>query len=68
MDLFNLWLLPLVAFIPLIIGSIWYNPKVFGTAWMQESGMTEEKAKQMNPAKTYGLAVVMAFLLAFFII
>jgi len=34
---------------------------------MKESGMTEEKAKTMNPVKTYGLTLVMAFLIAFFI-
>jgi len=62
------WLALIVASIlPLVTGFIWYNPKVFGTAWMKESGMTMEKAQQMNPAKTYGLAVIMAFLIAFFI-
>lgn len=62
------WLAVIAASIlPLVTGFIWYNPKVFGTAWMKESGMTVEKAKQMNPAKTYGLAVVMAFLIAFFL-
>ena len=62
------WLAVVAASIlPLITGFIWYNPKVFGTVWMKETGMTEEKAKQMNPAKTYGLAVIFAFLLAFFI-
>lgn len=62
------WIALIVAsLLPLVTGFIWYNPKVFGTAWMKETGMTEEKAKQMNPAKTYGLAVVMAFLIAFFI-
>jgi hypothetical protein len=60
------WLAFVVASIlPLVTGFIWYNPKVFGRAWMKESGMTEEKAKNMNPGKTYGLAVVMAFLIAF---
>jgi len=60
------WIAMVVAAIlPLVTGFIWYNPKVFGTAWMKESGMTEEKAKSMNPGKTYGLAVVMAFLIAF---
>ncbi len=53
------------AILPLVTGFIWYNPKVFGAAWMKESGMTMEKAKTMNPLKTYGLAVVLAFLLAF---
>ena len=60
------WLaLVAASILPLVTGFIWYNPKVFGTAWMKESGMTMEKAKQMNPGKTYGLAVVMAFLIAF---
>ncbi|MBT8267486.1 MAG: DUF1761 domain-containing protein [Bacteroidia bacterium] len=60
------WLAIIAASIlPLVTGFIWYNPKVFGTVWMKESGMTMEKAQQMNPAKTYGLAVVMAFLIAF---
>lgn len=60
------WIALIVAsLIPLVTGFIWYNPKVFGTAWMKETGMTEEKAKGMNPGKTYGLAVVFAFLIAF---
>ena len=25
----------------LVVGFIWYNPKVFGTIWMKEIGMTE---------------------------
>lgn len=62
------WLALIVASIlPLATGFLWYGP-LFGKAWMKESGMTEEKAKQMNPAKTYGLAVVFAFLIAFFIV
>ena len=62
------WLaLVAASILPMVVGFIWYNPKVFGKAWMAETGMTEEKAKQMNPAKTYGLALVMAFLIAFYI-
>ncbi len=52
------------AFSSLIIGFIWYNPKVFGTVWMKESGMTEEKIKMGNPAKIYGLTLLCAFLVA----
>jgi len=59
------WLALIAASIlPLATGFLWYGP-LFGKAWMQESGMTEEKAKSMNPAKTYGLCVVFAFLIAF---
>ena len=49
-----------------VVGFIWYNPKVFGTIWMNEIGMTDEKAKQGNMVKIFGLTFVFAFLLAFF--
>lgn len=49
----------------LIIGAIWYNPKVFGTAWMKAADMTEEKMQGANMAKIFILAFIFAFLLAF---
>ena len=49
-----------------VVGFVWYNPKVFGTIWMNEIGMTEEKAKQGNMAKIFGLTFVFAVMLAFF--
>lgn len=49
----------------LVVGFIWYNPKVFGGIWMRESGMTEEKMKGANMAMIFGLSVVYAFLIAF---
>ncbi|WP_418262148.1 DUF1761 domain-containing protein [Flavobacterium faecale] len=48
----------------LVIGFIWYNPKVFGTIWMQESGMTEEKMKGANMPLIFILSVFYAFLIA----
>ncbi len=48
----------------LVIGFIWYNPKVFGTIWMKESGTTEEKMKGANMALIFGMAVFYAFLIA----
>ena len=48
----------------LVVGFIWYNPKVFGTIWMQESGMTQDKMKGANMALIFGLSVVYAFLIA----
>ena len=49
-----------------VVGFIWYNPKVFGTIWMREIGITEEKARQSNMIKVFGLTFVLAFMLAFF--
>ncbi|GGH37663.1 hypothetical protein IA57_05435 [Mangrovimonas yunxiaonensis] len=48
----------------LVMGAIWYNPKVFGTAWAQAAEMTEEKMKSANMAKIFILAFVFAFMLA----
>ena len=49
----------------LVVGFVWYNPKVFGTIWMNETGMTEEKAKGANMAMIFGMAIVYAFFIAF---
>lgn len=48
----------------LVVGFIWYNPKVFGTAWMKAADMTEEKMKGANMGKIFALALFFAFLLA----
>lgn len=61
----NWLILILSALIPLIVGFVWYNPKVFGTAWMEASGMTEESAKGANMAKIFGITLIMGFLMAF---
>jgi len=55
----------IAALIPMILGFIWYNPKVFGTVWMAASGMTPEKAKSTNMAVVFGVSFLLAFFLAF---
>ncbi|HYD19889.1 MAG TPA: DUF1761 domain-containing protein [Flavipsychrobacter sp.] len=54
----------LATLIPLIIGFIWYNPKVFGSAWMKATGITEEQAKNANMFKIFGLTIVFSFMIA----
>lgn len=51
------------AIIPLIVGFFWYGNMGFGKAWMSTVGMTEEKAASGNMALTFGLAIVLAFVL-----
>lgn len=55
----------IATLIPMLLGFVWYNPKVFGTAWMAASGMTPEKAKKSNMAVVFGVSFVLAFFLAF---
>ena len=63
----NFLALLLAALSTLVVGFIWYNPKVFGGIWMRESGMTEDKMKGSNMVMIFGLSIVYAFLIAFFL-
>jgi len=59
------WLVILgAALIPTVVGFIYYNPKVVGTAWMNVTGMTEEKARQGNMPVIFGVSFVLSVLLA----
>ena len=53
------------ALMPTVVGFIWYNPKVFGTAWMKVNGFTEESLKGGNMAVIMGLSLVFSLMLAF---
>ena len=55
----------IAALVPMIIGFIWYNPKVFGNAWMTAAGMTEEKMKTGNMPLIFGLSFVLSIVLSF---
>jgi hypothetical protein len=56
----------IAALVPTIMGFIWYNPKVFGTAWMASAGLTQETAmKDFNMPLVFGLSYVLSFFLAF---
>ena len=55
----------IATLVPMVLGFIWYHKKVFGKTWMEESGMSEEKAKGANMPLIFGLSFVFSFLLAF---
>lgn len=61
----NFLALLLAALSSLVVGFIWYNPKVFGNIWMRESGMTEEKMKGSNMILIFSMSIFYAFLIAF---
>ena len=64
MDFFNFPAILVAAVSALIVGFIWYNPKVFGTIWMKEAGLTDADIKGGNMLKIFILAVIFAMLLA----
>ena len=65
MENFNLLIIPLAAIVPLLIGAIWYNPAVFGKAWMKASGVTEEQTRSGNMIKIFGLTYLFGLLGAY---
>lgn len=62
---FNFLAILVAAISSLVIGSIWYNPKVFGTIWMREAGLIQEELQKGNMLKILGPGLIFAFLLAF---
>jgi len=48
-----------------VIGFLWYAPFSFGTVWMKEVGLTEEKISQTSMFKTFGLTFVLSLIICF---
>ncbi|MEQ8629687.1 DUF1761 domain-containing protein [Ekhidna sp.] len=59
------WLSVLIAALSsFLIGGIWYGP-LFGKAWMEAFGYTEEDLNKRSAPKTFGLSLLLAFFAAF---
>ncbi len=63
---FNFLAVIVAALVCMPVGFIWYNPKVFGNAWMREIGVSDpEKMKEgVNMFKIFGLTLLFSFILA----
>ena len=64
MDYLNPIALLAAAISAMVVGFIWYNPKVFGTIWMKEANISEETMKGANMVKIFVMSFIFAFLLA----
>ncbi|PZX93748.1 DUF1761 domain-containing protein [Flavobacterium aquariorum] len=53
------------ALATLVVGFVWYNPKVFGTVWMKETGLTQEELQKGNMLKIFGLTYIFSLLIVF---
>ncbi len=47
----------------MILGAIWFSPKVLGQSWMRGAGLTEDDMKEMNPVTMIG-ALLMALVIS----
>ena len=48
----------------MVLGFVWYHPKVFGGAWMKSLGFTEDSLKQGNMGLIMGLSVLCSLVLS----
>lgn len=59
------WLAIIVATVTAFaLGGTWYAKGLFGKAWMQDVGLTEEDANNANMPKTFGTAFVLQLIAA----
>jgi hypothetical protein len=59
------WIAVVVAAVSsFVLGGLWYSPVLFGKAWQREAGISDEKLKQGNMAKIFGLSFVLSLLAA----
>ncbi|MBF4494675.1 DUF1761 domain-containing protein [Flavobacterium sp. JLP] len=59
----NFIALLLAGIVTLVVGFIWYNPKVFGTIWMKENNLTQEQLRTGNMLKIFGLTYIFSLMI-----
>jgi hypothetical protein len=52
------------ALIPLLIGAIWYNPRVFGKVWMRVADKTQEEIEGGRIVLIFGVTYILSVLLS----
>ncbi len=52
------------AFVPMVVGALWYSPLLFAQPWMRAIGKTSDDLRGGN-ARYYVLAAVAAFLMSY---
>jgi len=60
----NWWIHLLTALIPLMVGAIYYSPKVMGNTWMKLNGFTEESLEGGNMGIILGLSYFLSFFIS----
>lgn len=60
----NHWAVLVAAISMFVLGGLWYGP-LFGKAWMDANGFTEEDLQNANPAKQYGISLLLAIIMAY---
>lgn len=55
------------AFVPMIIGFLWYGPMLFQKAWMKEMNFTQKDLEGGNMLLIFGVSFIFSLMLSFFL-
>jgi Protein of unknown function (DUF1761) len=58
----NVWAVLAAGLSSMVLGGLWYSPVLFGNAWSVASGVTQEKSKSANMARTMSAALILAII------
>lgn len=48
-----------------VIGGVWYSAGLFGKAWQQETGISDQQLAARNPGTVFGVAFVLTLVASF---
>jgi hypothetical protein len=60
MPTFNVFAVLVAALATFVLGGLWYSPVLFGKAWQQESGVTDEQMRTSNKAMVFSVAFLLS--------
>jgi hypothetical protein len=53
------------AVMSLVIGALWWSPLLFAKPWQAANGLTHDLLAKMNPIKTFGLTLLLAWIMSY---
>jgi hypothetical protein len=53
------------AVMSLVIGGVWWSPLLFAKPWQAANGFTDEELAKMNPIKTFGITLLLAWIMSY---
>lgn len=49
----------------LLVGGLWFSPILFFQPWKKANGFTDEALKAQNPAKVFGITLVLSLIISY---
>jgi hypothetical protein len=49
----------------LVVGGLWWSPALFSKPWQAANGLTDEQLAKSNPVKTFGLTLLIAWIMSY---